>query len=300
MHSFCLMPGRTQRGRDWCFTLNNYTEDELRQLLDRCRQSVSADGSSGLRFIVVGREVGAGGTPHLQGYVEFWNARTLGGAKRFIADRAHLERRRGTSEQAYRYCTKENTFTTIGQRSISNGDRAERCGNAEKERWELARECAKSGRFDDIPADIFIRCYSSLKHIARDHMPDVADLDELPGVYIWGPAGVGKSRYAREQYPGAYLKLCNKWFDGYRGEDFIIMDDLGPPHACLAYHLKLWCDRYPFTAEIKGSALRIRPRKFIITSQYSIEEIFGADKQSVTALRRRCHVIHMDTFPPQK
>lgn len=45
----------------------------------------------------------------------------------------------------------------------------------------------------------------------------IEDSDHLRGVWIWGRAGVGKSRLAREKYPEAYPKLCNKWWDGYTG-----------------------------------------------------------------------------------
>ena len=51
------------RGRRWCFTLNNYTDEDLQQL----RGVVP----SKCRYIVFGREVAPETeTPHLQGYLE--------------------------------------------------------------------------------------------------------------------------------------------------------------------------------------------------------------------------------------
>jgi len=67
-------------GAAWCFTLNNYSDEEEARIHElQCR------------YLVVGRERGEQETPHLQGYIHFANARTLGGIRRLVGPRAHCE-----------------------------------------------------------------------------------------------------------------------------------------------------------------------------------------------------------------
>jgi len=89
-----------------------------------------------------------------------------------------------------------------------------------------------------------------------------------------------------------YDKACNKWWDGYKNEPAVLMDDFDPTHKVLCYYLKRWTDHYAFRAEIKNSAIYIRPNVIVITSQYSIEEVWD-DEPSREAMLRRCQVVHL-------
>lgn len=261
------------QSRRWCFTLNNYGPDDWESILAwECE------------YVVVGQEEGENGTPHLQGYVVFGAMKRLAAVRKLL-DRAHWECAHGTSDQNFLYCTKEGFWEEAGVKPASD------LGAAEKERWQSARDVATSGGdLDLVPADIFIRYYRTLKEIKKDYMAKVADAEDVTGVWYYGPPGAGKSRKAREDYPGAYLKMQNKWWDGYQGEESVILDDLDCKE--LGHHIKIWADRYAFLAETKGGAIQIRPKVLVITSNYSIEELFGENAEMCSAIKRRFKVTH--------
>lgn len=73
------------------------------------------------------------------------------------------------------------------------------------------------------------------------------------------------------------MKLSNKWWDGYQGQEAVIMDDLGEEHAkCLTSHLKHWADPWgKMPGEIKGGQVALTYDTFIVTSNYSPEGLFA-------------------------
>lgn len=259
--------------RRWCFTLNNYTEEEYEALVKY--EAV---------YKVIGKEVGQQGTPHLQGFIILPRMFRLSAMKK-ISSRAHWEIARGTSEEAARYCKKDGDYVEQGECPLTPG-------LAEQTRWAEAKKRAREGDLDGVPADIYIRYYRTLKDIKKDHMAKPADADDVTGVWIWGRAGCGKSRKARTDYSNAYMKMQNKWWDGYQDEEYVILDDFDSKE--LGHLLKIWADRYPFVGETKGGAIYIRPKKFVVTSNYAPDDVkFGWDLDTQEAIKRRFTVIHM-------
>lgn len=73
-----------------------------------------------------------------------------------------------------------------------------------------------------------------------------------------------------------YPKDRNKWFDGYNGQQVIIVDDIDKSSKCLSGHLKDWADHYPRRGEIKGGAVPLQHGSIVVTSQYSIDDLWSS------------------------
>lgn len=72
-----------------------------------------------------------------------------------------------------------------------------------------------------------------------------------------------------------------------------MLEEVSPDDgAWLAPMLKVWSDRYPFIAEMKGRSRMIRPKKFIICSNYPPEAVFTRE-EDLLPIRRRFKVTHM-------
>jgi hypothetical protein len=91
-------------GKRWCFTVN-YSNEAIACFHD------AADRA----YVIIGREVGENGTPHMQGYITFFKPKRLGACKH-IHPTAHWEIARGSTEQNISYCSKEGDFHELGDR----------------------------------------------------------------------------------------------------------------------------------------------------------------------------------------
>lgn len=91
-------------------TLNNYTAQDL---------AILRTPNPDLSYIIIGEEVGASGTKHLQIYFQLAKQKKLTTIKNWGGPWAkmHLEAARGTSDEAATYCMKDGKYHEIGTRT---------------------------------------------------------------------------------------------------------------------------------------------------------------------------------------
>lgn len=273
----------------WCFTINNTHDlDDL-------------DGIKSWAYCIVGREVGDAGTPHLQGFIAYF-ARTRFSSVKKQMPRAHIERMVSTPTKAITYCKKDGDFEEFGTLPKDADYKGGSTGGQKKQdNYRKMVQYAKDDDFDEIleiDAVSYVQHYHAYKRIKQDNPKKVQDLPTVCGTWLWGEPGVGKSFKARQENPNHYDKPLNKWWDGYRNEPVVILDDVGLDQGSwLGSLLKRWADRYSFPAEQKGTTTQIRPVKIVVTSNYKISEIFQ-DVTLCTALQRRFKEIEVHQWKP--
>jgi len=264
------MPSAPQSRRvGYCFTLNNWTEEEYSHIL-----------GIPSKYLIVGKEIGESGTPHLQGYIHFERNVRFNTVKKYLP-RAHIEQAKGTAEQNADYCKKDGNFHEQGSLPKSKGD-------ASKEAYANILKHAEDGDMDWIKSN-YPRMWIQLSHRLESlQRPKGEILDgELRHEWWVGPTGSGKSRLLWELYPEHFQKDTNKWWCGYRHQDVVAIEEWSPKNECTGSFLKIWADRYPFTGQIKGGSLqRIRPVKLIVLSNYEIDDCFP-DSRDAGPLHRR-------------
>ncbi|GAC77802.1 replication protein [uncultured marine virus] len=93
---------RISPANKWCFTLNNYTSEEMAELANLFR-GINCDW-------IIGKEVGDSGTPHLQGFIFFHAKGGIRPMEKVKNKRIHWEKCKGTKEQNIIYCKKDGNF----------------------------------------------------------------------------------------------------------------------------------------------------------------------------------------------
>lgn len=197
---------------------------------------------------------------------------------------AHWERPHDLM-QARAYCLEKGpNFIEEGMMEIRTQNKIE---------WQGFVDMCKKATPKELIDSPFSNLYARYMTFAGVVHNQFANLDimngDLENLWLTGNPGTGKTKYAWENYPDLYVKAINKWWDGYHGQDVVLLDDWDPRHEMLTQHLKIWADRYPFRGECKGSSLLLRPKKIIVTSNYNIEDCFH-NPEDVAAIRRRFKV----------
>lgn len=257
----------TKKFRNVAFTLNNYTEEEIKSLKECDKFS----------FIIFGKEVcPTTGTPHLQGYVELKDQMRLSGLKK-INNRAHWFERyeNATAEDNIVYCSKANDVYRAGE------------PKKQGERTDLKKisKAIYEGKMDreslaiEDPA-VYARYYKAWETCDYLRMRKSERRWQTVGLWIGGLPGTGKSHLCFDDLCGnvpieqRYVwQGKNGWWDGYKGQPIIIINDIHTYQIEYDVILNV-VDKWPYNVPIRGKeAVPLLARLVICTSPLKLEDM---------------------------
>jgi hypothetical protein len=224
------------------------------------------------------------GRHHWQGYVRFNAATYITRVKEAIGGQPHVETCRGTEGDNIEYVTKEDSRIAgpweFGRRGRDEmpvrGHRSDlqRLGEIVKQRGGLEQVIREH------PGD-FIKYHSGLTKLSYTSIIDRRAEDE-PDVRLYiGPSGSGKTRsvYSEWRSDQIYQKDGSKWWDGYCGQEVILMDDWAGCSEVPPVELLKILDRYPHRVQTKGGYVKLGMAVIIITTMIHWSEWYGKKQE---------------------
>lgn len=256
------------------FTLHDYTLADVKRLWEI--DSV---------YTILGYEVCPNTKRrHIQGFINLTKKAKFNTVKKLLGDKCHVELSRGDDKSNQLYCSKDGDFIERGevQYAGKRNDIGDAIATLKSSQGDLKRVA------EDHPA-AYVRYHRGF-HAYRDlccPAPDRAHKTDLH-VFI-GEPGAGKSRAAAERASegerAVYYKPRGEWWDGYRQQAAVVIDDF---YGWLKYDdlLKI-CDRYPYRVPIKGGYEVFNSKVIFITSNVDIDKWYKFEGYSPEAIYRR-------------
>lgn len=261
----------------WMLTWNN-PQGDWKQIL----------ASFEANYATAQLEEGENGTPHIQGCLYYVSARRATAFKGFTCWIKGI--RLPEAQNVMDYSNKTDTRID-GPIELGNKPQSIPKGRD----WASAYKAAQEGKLEEVKPDIAIPYWQNLLKISAFYSQPY-EVHGCRGVWVYGKSGQGKSHYVREKYPNIYSKDLNKWWDNYRGEEIVLLDDLSKNGACLGHHLKIWTDKYACKGEIKGGTVNLKHHTFFVTSQYLPSAYWADDPEMLEAVERRFTFIHIHQY----
>lgn len=277
------------RIRNWVFTIHNYTQDDIDHL-----------NTVECKYLVYGLEEGSHETPHIQGYIELENPKSMGAMKKLLnRNDVHLEKRMGTAKQASEYCKKEGHFYEKGEMK-KQGERTDLVELAEQVRTgEVNMEQLR----EDNP--MAYHTYGrTLEKIEDDRMRKTKREWMTKGTWLYGPTGVGKSHRAYEMAEGKSTYVYTedgRWWDAYKGEEVVIIDDF---RGSIPYNQLLkMIDKWEYKVPRRGrEPMMFLAKEVIITSALHPKDVYKnlAAGDNLNQLYRRVEIVKCTEVGAQK
>lgn len=227
----------------------------------------------------------------------------------------YCQPRRGSVAECVEYCSKT---TTRVEGPYRHGEIVMRDGQGKRTDLETISSMIRSGErtLHDVLLDPDLsprvaRYTSYLERLQGEVDMERArgSLREVKTLYMWGPAGSGKSRWVWEQYHGEAYRVTDyrhPW-DSYRGQSVIVLEEYSPNaangqrHCLLLEDLLSVLDVYPMELPARYRNGWAAWSTVIILSNMPLSDQYpGLDPRQRAALERRMgHVFEKRTWNDQ-
>jgi hypothetical protein len=232
------------------------------------------------------KNTGIKDTPHLQFYIMLKKKKSLSTIRNpeGMFRSWHIESCRGSPHSNHVYCKKEGMWW------FESGDLPGNGGEDSRRVHSEIISLARQGRLEEIaeqyPA-IYLSRLRAINQVRVEAMNPCFN-NGIKCFWIFGKPRQGKSSFAFNSFDinDIYPKNPNKWWDNFKGQRVVIVDDWSLCHHVLGYHLKRWADKFPILSETKGGSLYPSYDRVIITSNYRISQCFN-DPAEIEAIEGR-------------
>ena len=279
------------RSRNWVLT-QNYKDEEPKDddyLLNEITNL------RGISFTAFQLEQGEQGTKHHQIYLSFKDAKSFTTIKRYFPT-AHIEVMEGTPQQAYAYCTKEESrirdFVVWGE-IPKQGERTD----IQKMYDMLENECSLREIASSFPGQ-YMRMHNNILAVQQEILESKFEDEfrKINVVYLSDETGAGKTRYVMEKYGYTNVYRVSNYdhpFDTYKGQKVLVFEEFR--NSLKIEDMLNYLDGYPLRLPARyGDKVACYTKVYIISNwafanQYAnIREDFPSTYQ---AFQRRIHFI---------
>lgn len=281
---------QNQRSRGYCFTINNYTEEEYDNL--KLIDSV---------YLIVGKEKGEEGTPHLQGYIYFRNAKTFNRAKELIGQRAHIEVAKGTPEQNKQYCAKQGDYIEMGELP-QKGKRTD----LQKAVELISQGACMRKLAEEMPKEVVLH-HKGLQHLINIKYESKQGDRDVPRetYWLWGDTGAGKTKFIKDKekemlqtlgWRTYYWPVSKGFFTNYDHQEIAVFDDFDGDTMDFRTLLKItdpWCN--PAINTKGDSTIFVANLVYFTSTRDSVGTLRSKvpTEKDMDQIRRRIKDIHM-------
>jgi len=265
-------------------TWNNYSAGDIPKFRGWCE--------SRTKYSVVGEEVGAEGTPHLQGFHQTSGGLSFAAFKKQFP--AVSVKRVTVDNGCSEYCSKDDKVC------ISTGEYQEKTPGRRTDLEAVAKLAQDGKSLAEIAKEAPTAVLQYPAGLAR-----LCALNERPRdrsipkrcICLWGPTGTGKTRRvwdrcdALEVVPYLWENGMPTWWDGYSGQKHVIMDEFRS-QLPMSYVLRLM-DRYAMRVQYKGGSCQfVADYLYFTSSKHPRDWYSDSDQDKIDQLLRRFDAIY--------